>query len=165
MEAFAYYECPFGFLKIGHEDGRIFWAKRVDHPGSDHCPSPVSDLAAAQFREYFEGERKSFDFPMAPKGTPFQLAVWAALLQIPYGEIRSYRDIAETIGNPKACRAVGMANNKNPIWIAIPCHRVVGSDRSLTGYAGGLDMKRALLKLERLRFISLETTHCRKTHR
>ncbi len=105
--------------------------------------------AALQLNEYLEGKRNSFDLPLNPNGTEFQKKVWAALCDIPYGETRSYKQIAEYIGNPKACRAVGMANNKNPIMIFIPCHRVVGSDGSLTGYAGGLDMKEKLLSLEK----------------
>jgi methylated-DNA-[protein]-cysteine S-methyltransferase len=105
--------------------------------------------AAQQLNDYLEGKRNSFDLPLNPKGTEFQKKVWAALCDIPYGETRSYKQIAECVGNPKACRAVGMANNKNPIMIFIPCHRVVGSDGSLTGYAGGLDMKEKLLSLEK----------------
>jgi methylated-DNA-[protein]-cysteine S-methyltransferase len=105
--------------------------------------------AAQQLYEYLEGKRNSFDLPLNPKGTEFQKKVWAALCDIPYGETRSYKQIAECVGNSKACRAVGMANNKNPIMIFIPCHRVVGSDGSLTGYAGGLDMKEKLLLLEK----------------
>jgi methylated-DNA-[protein]-cysteine S-methyltransferase len=105
--------------------------------------------AAQQLNEYLEGKRNSFDLPLNPKGTEFQKKVWAALCDIPYGETRSYKQIAECVGNSKACRAVGMANNKNPIMIFIPCHRVVGSDGSLTGYAGGLDMKEKLLSLEK----------------
>jgi methylated-DNA-[protein]-cysteine S-methyltransferase len=105
--------------------------------------------AAQQLNEYLEGRRNSFDLPLNPKGTDFQKKVWAALCDIPYGETRSYKQIAECVGNPKACRAVGMANNKNPIMIFIPCHRVVGSDGRLTGYAGGLDMKEKLLSLEK----------------
>jgi methylated-DNA-[protein]-cysteine S-methyltransferase len=109
--------------------------------------------AALQLNEYLEGKRNSFDLPLNPKGTEFQKKVWAALCDIPYGETRSYKQIAESVGNPKACRAVGMANNKNPIMIFIPCHRVVGSDGSLTGYAGGLDMKEKLLSLEKRKAI------------
>jgi methylated-DNA-[protein]-cysteine S-methyltransferase len=105
--------------------------------------------AAMQLNEYLEGKRKSFDLPLNPNGTEFQKKVWAALCDIPYGETRSYKQIAEAVDNPKGCRAVGMANNKNPIMIFIPCHRVVGSDGSLTGYAGGLDMKEKLLELEK----------------
>ena len=101
-----------------------------------------------QLQEYFEGKRTSFDLPILPKGTPFQLAVWKRLLEIPYGEVRTYGQIAAEIGNPKSSRAVGQAANRNPLWIVIPCHRVIGKNHSLTGYAGGLDMKRRLLQLE-----------------
>lgn len=105
--------------------------------------------AGTQLQEYFAGKRKSFDLPLAPEGTPFQPKVWKALLEIPYGETRSYGDIARNIGQEKASRAVGMANNKNPIAIIIPCHRVVGSNGKLVGYAGGLDIKEQLLNLEK----------------
>ena len=112
-------------------------------------PSNLTELAAIQLGEYFYDGRRKFDLPLRPnKGTKFQHSVWNALLTIPYGETRSYKQIAEQIGSPKACRAVGLANNKNPIWIVIPCHRVIGSDGSLTGYGGGLDVKKKLLKLE-----------------
>jgi len=99
--------------------------------------------------EYFSGTRKTFSIPLKTKGTIFQKQVWSALLQIPYGETRCYEDIAIQIGNPKACRAIGMANNRNNIGIIIPCHRVIGKDGSLVGYAGGLDKKIALLDLEK----------------
>ena len=95
-----------------------------------------------------DGKRKSFDLPLKPEGTEFQKKVWNALLDIPYGETRSYKDIAVAIGNPKACRAVGMANNRNPISIIIPCHRVIGANGSLVGYGGGLPIKIELLNLE-----------------
>ena len=111
--------------------------------------SPLSHAASEQLREYIEGRRKAFDLPLAPKGTEFQLTVWEALLQIPYGETRSYKDIAIAIGKPKAVRAVGMACNRNPLPILIPCHRVVGKNGKLTGYAGGLHLKQQLLDLER----------------
>lgn len=104
--------------------------------------------AAKEVNEYFDGERKSFEFPIAPQGTLFQQKVWQALQQIPYGETRNYKQIAEVIGQPKAARAVGMANNKNPILLAIPCHRVIGSNGQLIGFAGGLFMKETLLNLE-----------------
>lgn len=109
---------------------------------------PILEQAAQQLREYFAGERREFDLTLEPKGTDFQISVWKALLAVPYGETRSYGEIAAAIGNPKASRAVGMANNKNPIAIIIPCHRIVGANGSLTGYAGGLDTKRTLLALE-----------------
>lgn len=106
-------------------------------------------FVAQQLSEYFEGKRKDFDIPLSLKGTDFQLNVWRALQTIPYGETRSYKQIAEAVGCPKGFRAVGMANNKNPIGIVVPCHRVVGADGGLTGYAGGLDKKQKLLMLER----------------
>lgn len=103
----------------------------------------------AQLRAYFNRELKRFDFPLAPVGTPFQLMVWQALRKIPYGELVSYKTIAKAIGNPNAVRAVGGANAKNPIPIIIPCHRVIGSDGSLTGFGGGLEIKNQLIELER----------------
>ena len=112
----------------------------------ENCP--LNRLAQEQLREYFEGKRREFTLPLAPKGTPFYQKVWQALLQIPYGETRSYGQIAAQIGNPKASRAVGMANHNNPIAIVIPCHRVIGTNGRLVGYASGLDVKEALLKLE-----------------
>ncbi|MDP2574218.1 methylated-DNA--[protein]-cysteine S-methyltransferase [Vibrio penaeicida] len=104
--------------------------------------------ACKQLTEYFDGGRKTFDVPLAAKGTDFQKQVWQALTQIPFGETWSYQDLANTIGNPKAVRAVGLANGKNPISVIVPCHRVIGKSGKLTGYAGGLERKEALLKLE-----------------
>jgi len=101
-----------------------------------------------ELNEYFAGERREFSFGLDLRGTGFQLACWQALLEIPYGETRSYRDIAEAIGHPHAYRAVGMANNRNPIAIVVPCHRVIASSGSLCGYGGGLEIKRRLLDLE-----------------
>ena len=103
---------------------------------------------AAQLAEYFSGQRREFTFPLDLRGTPFQLACWQALLAIPYGETRTYADIARTVRKPQAFRAVGMANNRNPIAIVVPCHRVIASDGTLCGYGGGLDVKRRLLELE-----------------
>lgn len=111
-------------------------------------PSPLIIRTINQLREYFEGKRKIFDLPLSPKGTDFQKKVWQSLLEIPYGETRSYKEIATKVGNPKACRAVGTANNKNPIAIVIPCHRVIGKNGKLTGYAGGMEIKSYLIKLE-----------------
>lgn len=102
-----------------------------------------------QLKEYFKGKRTKFEIPLNPKGTEFMKKVWKELLKIPYGETRRYKEIAEKIDNSKASRAVGMANNKNPIPIIIPCHRVIGSNNKLVGYALGLDMKQYLLDLER----------------
>jgi methylated-DNA-[protein]-cysteine S-methyltransferase len=104
---------------------------------------------ARQLDAYFSGKLKSFDLKLAPEGTDFQKAVWKALCEIPFGETRTYKDIAVSIGKTKAYRAVGLANNRNPISIIIPCHRVIGTDGKLTGYAAGLDVKEFLLKLEK----------------
>lgn len=104
--------------------------------------------AVEELREYFAGERREFTLPLAPAGTPFQQQVWAALREIPYGATCSYGRIAGRIGRPKACRAVGMANNRNPIAIVVPCHRVVGASGALVGYAAGLEVKEKLLALE-----------------
>ena len=105
--------------------------------------------AIKQLNEYFDGKRSSFDLQLQPQGTEFQNKVWKALIEIPFGETRSYGEIAKIIGNEKASRAVGMANNKNPIPIIVPCHRVIGANGKLVGYAGGLDIKEKLLKLEK----------------
>lgn len=105
-------------------------------------------LAAKQIEEYAAGQRKRFELPLSPNGTAFQKSVWRALISIPYGETCTYKQIAQQIGNPAASRAVGMANNKNPIPIIIPCHRVIGSNGALIGYAGGLEVKKQLLSLE-----------------
>lgn len=110
--------------------------------------SDVLARAAQQLEEYFAGTRTEFDLPTAADGTPFQKAVWRALSEIGYGETRSYLDIAVAIGNPKAVRAVGLANGRNPLSIVVPCHRVIGSNGSLTGFGGGLERKRWLLEFE-----------------
>ena len=110
--------------------------------------------AIKEIKEYLEGKRNSFDLPLEPEGTEFQKKVWNVLKEIPYGETRSYGEIAKLIGNEKASRAVGMANNKNPIMIIIPCHRVIGVNGKLVGYAGGLDVKEKLLNMEKNHEIS-----------
>jgi methylated-DNA-[protein]-cysteine S-methyltransferase len=109
----------------------------------------VLDEAARQLAEYFDGDRQRFDLPLRMEGTPFQRKVWQALCDIPYGETTSYGQLADRIGQPTAARAVGLANGRNPVSIVVPCHRVVGSDGSLTGYGGGLGNKQRLLDLER----------------
>ena len=143
-----YSSCPshFGPILIGWEDDAVVSLRLGEADSS--ITSPVSELAAAQLQEYFAGTRKSFTFPIELRGTSFQISVWNALRQIPYGQTVTYKDIAIAIGNEKAVRAVGMACNRNPVWIVIPCHRVVGANRKLTGYAGGLSMKEALLNHE-----------------
>ena len=113
------------------------------------APSPVIEQAKRQLDEYFAGNRKEFNIPLHPVGTVFQIRVWRALLDIPYGETRSYMEIAKIIGNEKGVRAVAQAIGANGIGILIPCHRVIGSNRSLTGFRGGLDKKEFLLELER----------------
>lgn len=138
-------ETPIGTMLLTEENGALTgfgWGSG----GMDE--SPLLLEAERQLREYFAGARREFDLPLAPKGTEFQRLVWNALRTIPYGECRSYGAIAAQLGRPKACRAVGMANHRNPIAVIVPCHRVVGADGSLTGYAGGLDKKRFLLTLE-----------------
>ena len=105
--------------------------------------------AHQQITEYLKGERKTFDLPLNLKGTDFQKQVWMALCDIPYGETRSYKQIAESIGNPKAVRAVGMANNRNPLLIVVPCHRVIGTNGKLVGYGAGIEKKEFLLRLEK----------------
>ena len=110
--------------------------------------------AIKEIKEYLEGKRNSFDLPLEPEGTEFQKMVWNVLREIPYGETRSYGEIAKLIGNEQASRAVGMANNKNPIMIIIPCHRVIGVNGKLVGYAGGLDVKEKLLNMEKNHEIS-----------
>ena len=145
------YESEFGGVTIV-SDGRAILFLKVgdiaDPPGVGYKADALTDLAARQLDEYFKGKRQVFDVPLDPQGTKFQRSVWKALQEIPFGETKSYKQIALMINNPKACRAVGLANNRNPIWIMIPCHRVIGSDGSLTGYGGGLEMKQKLLELE-----------------
>ncbi|MFA0087871.1 cysteine methyltransferase [Vibrio sp. 10N.286.49.C2] len=123
--------------------------------GEERATHPVLLLTKQQLGEYFSGDRKTFDVPLAAIGTPFQNQVWKALCDVPFGQAISYQELAERIGNPKAVRAVGSANGKNPISVIVPCHRVIGKSGQLTGYAGGVERKKALLKLENM---SLTTT-------
>ena len=143
------YAMPPGRLTIVADDrgiARVLFGD-VDAPGPRR-PSALTNTAATQLQEYFAGKRRAFDVPLSPQGTDFQLRVWRELRTIPYGQTRTYRDIAEAIGSPKGFRAVGLANNKNPLPILIPCHRVIGADGRLVGYAGGVKIKRYLLELE-----------------
>ncbi|HKS21799.1 MAG TPA: methylated-DNA--[protein]-cysteine S-methyltransferase [Thermoanaerobaculia bacterium] len=148
MIVFGIVPAPFGELLVAKEDGAVveihFRPRDVDGVRDDDA---VADVAA-QLHEYFRGERQSFDLELAPRGTDFQQLCWSALQRIPYGETRSYSDIAREIGRPAAVRAVGAANGANPIPIVIPCHRVVGSNGALTGFGGGIETKRWLLALE-----------------
>ena len=149
-------DSPVGRLTlVGSDDGlaAILWEN--DRPGRVRLNIAAEDSGHAvlleaerQLREYFAGRRKQFELPLAPAGTPFQQKVWDALLKIPFGETRSYSQIARQIGHPGAARAVGAANGRNPLSIVAPCHRVIGSTGKLTGFAGGLETKSHLLTLE-----------------
>lgn len=155
-----YYTCletPIGVLLLAGEGGAL---REIRFPKNGRAASPEVgwressaelDSAIRQLTEYFAGGRRKFDLRLELDGTEFQRAVWQEVARIPYGETRSYGDIARAIGRPSACRAVGAANGRNPIPIVIPCHRVIGSDRRLTGFGGGLDIKEALLALEQNR--------------
>lgn len=121
---------------------------RPDDLGQENANHSVLSLGLTQLDEYFSGKRTQFDLPIAAKGTAFQMQVWQALTTIPYGETWSYQELANAIGNPKAVRAVGLANGKNPVSIVVPCHRVIGKNGKLTGYAGGIERKRWLLEKE-----------------
>ena len=153
---------PVGTLRLTH-DGRALIGIRFRagaallteprHPAVDSaCGADPGVFAVVirQLQEYFGGERRSFELPLAPRGSAFQQQVWRELQRIPYGETISYGELARRIGRPRACRAVGLANGANPLPIVVPCHRVIGADGSLTGFGGGLPIKRQLLDLERL---------------
>ena len=142
-----FYDSPIGPMTLVQE-GEALARLDFDVPSQPEEVTPLLLEACRQLREYFAGERKAFALPLAPAGTEFQKKVWAALRDIPWGETRSYGDIARAIGKPTACRAVGMANGRNPLPIFIPCHRVIGTNGSITGYSGGLEKKRFLLRLE-----------------
>lgn len=147
-------DSPIGELTVVAEDGALVGLYMTGHrpaPDPESFGERVDDAlpaATAQLAEYFAGERTAFDLPLAPHGTAFQQAVWAALRDIPYGETRSYGELAAALGRPGASRAVGLANGRNPISIVVPCHRVVGAGGKLTGYAGGMERKSWLLALE-----------------
>lgn len=153
MSNVFYYNTMIGKLGI-EENGlaitKVFFVdKDIEEKSVEKKETELLKEAIKQLNEYFDGKRKEFDLPLAPKGTEFQKKVWNALKEIPFGETRSYGEIARRIGNEKASRAVGMANNKNPIMIIIPCHRVIGANGKLVGYAGGIDIKEKLLNLEK----------------
>ena len=134
-----------GLVRLEFDDRILrFDLRTVELKESQHALAPY----VRELEEYFAGKRREFSIPLDLRGTDFQLKCWRALLDIPYGETRSYRDLARAIGHPQAFRAVGMSNNRNPIAIIVPCHRVIAADGSLCGYGGGLDIKRKLLDLE-----------------
>jgi methylated-DNA-[protein]-cysteine S-methyltransferase len=142
------YETELGSITFMEEDGALLAiSTRRSNEGICQETALIKE-AHRQFDEYLKGERKTFRLPLNPKGTDFQKRVWKALCEIPYGETRSYKQISEAIGNPKAVRAVGMANNRNPLLIVVPCHRVIGANGKLVGYAAGIDKKELLLRLE-----------------
>lgn len=146
----AYYFSPIGKIKISSDESSITGLDFVDEneEKSDENQPGVLKEALVQLDEYFNGKRKEFDIKLKISGTEFQNKVWRELINVPYGETRTYKDIAEAVNNSKACRAVGGANNKNKIAIIIPCHRIIGSSGTLTGYAGGLWRKEWLLQHE-----------------
>lgn len=144
------YETEFGPFTLEDDGGRLtaLYFNGMLPPGEDVQETQLLRRAGKQLQEYCAGKRLLFEVPLAPRGTEFMHLVWEQLLHIPYGQTRSYGEIAEQIGRPTASRAVGMANNKNPIPIFIPCHRVLGTNGKLTGYAGGLELKDELLRME-----------------
>lgn len=154
MKHFMYLSSPVGTLCIVENEKSI---TSIEYVKKHHTPpedaqekeTPLLKKAAKELNEYFAGKRKRFDLPLDEQGTDFQKRVWVALREIPYGETRSYKEIAERAGSPKGYRATGMANNRNPISIVTPCHRVIGADGTLTGYGGGLEIKKKLLELEK----------------
>ena len=156
FEDYCYYPSPIGLIRMVESGGFLTRADFVDQspeseqfaPGSISNSSTLLKDVCRQLDEYFEGRRQKFDMPLKPHGTNFQRSAWESLLRIPYGETRSYLQQAESISNPKAIRAIGQANSRNPIPIIIPCHRVIGKNGSLSGYAGGLDRKTRLLAHE-----------------
>lgn len=150
----TYYLSPIGLIQLQGNETYIthiqFTSDNVQKQDIASVPQTweLGKQAIQQLSEYFAGKRTEFTLPLHPQGTAFQVAVWNALQTIPFGETRSYGEIASTIGKPKAARVVGLANNRNPLAIVIPCHRVIGANGNLTGYAGGLDCKAFLLNLE-----------------
>ena len=147
----SFCETPLGRLLLGEENGHLVCLRFSGEPLPERAElreTPLLQEASRQLQAYFSRKLKDFSLPLAPHGTPFQKAVWQALLDVPYGTTASYGEIAARVGNPKAARAVGMANNKNRIAIIIPCHRIIGNNGRLVGYGGGLDIKQRLLNLE-----------------
>lgn len=151
MNNIFFYETEIGIIGIRENNKLItdIFFSKVDTNDNIEETDLIKECFK-QLKEYFEGNRRVFDLPIETRGTEFQKKVWDELLKIPYGETKSYKDIAIAIGNEKACRAIGMANNKNHIPIIIPCHRVIGSNGKLVGYAGGLNVKEKLLNIENL---------------
>jgi len=143
------YKTEIGDITIGTNDHRIIYLKTCDKLVAERKETPLIQKAYGQLLEYLGGNRTEFDLPLELRGTDFQKNVWQTSCHIPYGTTTTYKQLAETMNKPKAVRAVGAANGQNPIWIIVPCHRVIGSNGSLTGYGGGLPLKKKLLELER----------------
>lgn len=143
-----YLNSPIGWIKITADDSTLQGVTFVDEKNKQPNPNKITDECGVQLSEYFTGDRKVFDIPLCQEGTSFQKNVWQKLLSIPFGHLASYGDIAKKMNHPKAVRAVGAANGKNPISIIVPCHRVIGSNGTLTGYAGGIKRKQWLLDHE-----------------
>ena len=157
MSSVLYRDFPIGTLGLvddGQGLSRVFLRREGEPCGLPEGETELTVRAAGELEEYFDHRRKTFTVPLSPHGTEFQLTVWQALREIPYGQTRTYGEIAAAVGRPGAARAVGMANHDNPLLILTPCHRVVGKDGALTGFACGLEVKRALLELEGTRVIS-----------
>lgn len=148
MSSYDYLETTLGLIEIICEDESLIGLKLVSEKTHRECENTTSKKVKSQIKEYLNGSRKTFNIPIKLNGTDFQKKVYEETFKIPYGSTKTYGEIANSIGNPKSMRAVGMALNKNPIWIIIPCHRVIGKDKKLTGFAGGIDKKLSLLKLE-----------------
>ena len=149
-----FYETRIGAIGIVEKDGkitRLYFPNDRRPPNTPIQEKPLLQEAAQQLQNYLTGKLTGFSLPLQPEGTVFMQQVWSRLCEIPYGETASYKSLAESMGNPNAARAVGMANHRNPIPIFIPCHRVIGASGSLVGYRGGLDLKSRLLKLEKER--------------
>lgn len=145
---YSHLDTPLGWVRIEADERAITAIGFVGARDDSRPDNVLTREAAKQLTAYFNGDRTAFDLPLAPKGTDFQQAAWQALRQIPYGETRYYAEQADLIGKPSAVRAIGAANGANPIAIVVPCHRVIGKNGSLTGYAGGLDKKAWLLAFE-----------------
>ncbi|MBC8584002.1 methylated-DNA--[protein]-cysteine S-methyltransferase [Youxingia wuxianensis] len=153
MKRAYFYDTSCGKIGLAEEDGAItnvFFGNTVSPKEFTQEETPLLKQAAAQLKEYLAGKRQKFDIFLCPRGTEFECQVWWALKEIPYGETKTYSEIAKALGRPGASRAVGRAVSQNPLSIFLPCHRVIGKDGSLTGYAGGLKMKKFLLELERI---------------
>ncbi len=148
MTTYAFYQSPFGLLKIGAAEEKVILVGIVSKQDEPNQPTALSAEVYRQLQEYFAGKRTMFTVPYALNGTSFQQAVWTQIAKIPYGQTVTYKDIAQAIDKPRAFQATGRAVGANPLAILIPCHRVVGSNGELTGYAFGLEMKKALLNLE-----------------